>query len=274
MQLCLSPRSPGDASLEGHVQAAAYAGFRCIDLWAPELEAYLGSYPVAFLDATLGEHGVYAAAVSGMEPLLFRTRTESPVIQAHFLELCTRLDALGGGLILAYPGPRPDWMASDSESADWAVHTLRGLADLAAPFEVRVAFEFRAGSNSLVRSLAQSQEIIRRTARSNVGLSLNTVEFHCSGGTPQQIDAVDIEALWFVRLGDTRDTCADTVGPEDWTLPGHGDVPLKAICEKLAERGFLGPCGIQVYAPPGDLAEVARAARDAVLEMFAPSLPA
>ena len=271
MQLCLSARSSGDASLEGQVQAAAYAGFRCIDLWAPELEAYLDNYPVAFLDATLGKHGVYAAAVSGTEPLLFRTRTESAVIQAHFLELCTRLDALGGGLVLAYPGPRHNWMASDSESADWAVHTLRGLADLAAPFDVRVAFEFRAGVHSLVRSLAQSQEIIRRTARRNVGLSLSTVEFHRSGGLPQQLDTVDMEQLWFVHLGDARDACTETVRPEEGTLPGHGDIPLKAICGKLAERGFLGPYGVQVYAPPSDLAEAARAARDAVLEMFMPS---
>jgi 2-keto-myo-inositol isomerase len=268
MQLCLGVTASIGEPLTVAIRAAARAGFRCLDLGVPKLEAYLADYPLILLDAYLRENGVYAASISGMELFPFRSKVGLLTIQAHFLELCTRLDALGGGIIVVYPALRPDWDVSEKEVSVQTASVLQRFSDLAAPFEVNIAFEFRCDEIGSVRSLAHSQQIVQRVARPNVGLALNTLEFYLGGSEPEEIDELDVGRLWLVHLADAKGDDRTAPRREDLALPGYGAVPVKEICERLTDKGFRGPYSVAAVSDQRPLGEAALSVRQAALDVL------
>lgn len=269
MRLCLGGTRRMDISLEEEIAAAAQAGFASLDLWAPKFDDYLAIQPVAMLGACLQEHSVYIAAIRGVDPIPPNSRPEDLLAQARFLEQCTRLDALGGGIIVVHPGSRPDQGISTQEVVARTVRALRDLSSLAAPFEVTVALEFCSNARSLVRSMEVSQEIVGLVARENVGLALSTLQFHLGKAQVKDLDALDVQRLCLVRLGDLADVPMDSVRDEDRVLPGWGVVPLAEICGRLADRGYRGVYSVELPAPHSVLLEAALAAWRAASDVLA-----
>jgi sugar phosphate isomerase/epimerase len=272
VQLCLVTGSWGDVSFETQVRAAAGAGFTCLDLWLPAVDAYLAAYPLSLLEDLLRTHGTYPTIFSGMEPLALRPQQEYLLVQSHFVDLCARFDALGGGTVVVYPGLRTgkELSVGNSEQAMIAElsYALRELSALAAPFEVNVAFEFCSGSGSSAHTLAQAQEIVRQTARGNVGLALSTLHFYLSGGVPEEMDRLDAGQPWLVRLGDTRGAPGAKPCVGDRVPVGRGVIPLREICGQLAARGFRGPYSVELFPQRRPILEAAQAARKAALDVL------
>jgi sugar phosphate isomerase/epimerase len=293
-RLCLSESRSPSATLEEDLSIANEAGLTCIDLWSPKLDEYLATYPIVWLDMKLREHQVYPAAVSGVELAVRTTREQDLIDQAHFLELCTHVDALGGGIIVVHPRVQnrdghAEVEAASAQIVPMTVRALRAYADLAAPFDVHVAFEFRSDAYSAVRTLAASQEIVQQVSRSNVGLSLSTLNMYESGVTPEELDALDMGRLKLVHLegalspplraqekaGESA-TCA--LLPHG--MPGQEESFLQVICGHLAAYGFRGPYSIACPATqeaddlaPGSQAsplERALEAKQAALDLLTP----
>jgi 2-keto-myo-inositol isomerase len=278
IQLCLSTAHSTSTSLEEDIRIASEAGFTCLDAWEPKLEPHPAAYPVAWLDARMREGKVYLAAVSGLEllppypagsalPGIAGYAAGYAVLQAHFLELCSWLDALGGGIVVVRPGLLPGGSTGEKAVIAGLVRELRGLAALAAPFEVQIAFEFRGSAGSPVHTLQDGQDLIRLVAQHNVGLALSTVELSVSGSRPDEIGPLDISQLKLVHLGDVAHLAPEGPQDEERVLPGHGVVPLREICKRLAARGFRGPYSVE--PPAGQPAESAGLARQAALDMLA-----
>jgi len=246
--------------LEEDLRITSKAGLTCIDLWSPKLDKYLATYPIAWLDMKLREYRVYPAAVSGLELAPGATQEDNLVHQAHFLETCTHMDTLGGGTIVVHPqaqakNEEAEAKATPAQIVPWVVRALRTYSDLAAPFDVHVAFEFRSDARSTVRSLSASQEIVRQVARSNVGLSLNTLDLRRSGVKPEDLEALDVGKLKLVHLEgalptDQSDRTSHSLPAgrgeaampvrSDWDAREEGST-LRRICEHLASQGFRGP---------------------------------
>ena len=101
-RLCLSTSRSPTAEIDRELQTAGEAGFACIELWAPALEAYLAHHPLVWLDMQMRQQGIHRLVVNGTElPSTIRSAydEDAMVDQARFLELCTHLDSLGGGTI-------------------------------------------------------------------------------------------------------------------------------------------------------------------------------
>jgi hypothetical protein len=280
-----------DISLVDEIRAASRAGFSALDLWAPKLDAYLATYPVVWLDIEMRKHHVYAASVSGIELSPPDSREDRLVYEAHFLELCTHVDALGGGPIVMWPGTGSDEEQNNVQVVPWLVHTLRRYSDLAAPFEVRVAFEFAAHASSSVRTLAASQEIVRQVRRSNVGLAFSIGQLSAGGGGPESIETLDVGKLWLVRLESAPPSLSQvrpeagreaSLSPPAHTGESRNGSPLQtalqhAVCKQLAAKGFRGPYCVECPTPaPADQPDVgqdsfiecARRARQVALEIL------
>jgi sugar phosphate isomerase/epimerase len=286
IRLCLSEPRATAPSLRDDVRAASEAGFSSLDLWAPKLDDCLATYPLIWLDMHMQEHGVYPLSISGLEPLLWNTREDRLVYQARFLELCTHLDALGGGILVVHLG------ASSTDDGEPAtirqppmVRALRDCSDLAAPFEVRVALEFQAGAGSALWTLSASQEVVHSVERNNVGLALGIDQLRESGGKPEDVEALDVKRLWLVRLA-----APSPVPPFQWrTEEGRPSDSAggrllaafqEALCQRLAARGFRGPYCVRPPEPASSgqrsadaLIEGARQARQAALDLLTPLYP-
>jgi sugar phosphate isomerase/epimerase len=242
MELCLRAGPQANVPLAASIRPAARAGFTCLNLWAPALDATLARYPIAWLDEQLQTHGLYAGVVSGLEPLDLRSRPDFAILQSHLVDLCVRLDALGGSLVvICAPSPTASEQALSI--------ALQGLSDLVAPFDVRIAVEL-GHKNDAVDGLARAQQIISRTGRPNVGMAVDLA--HLESATNTDLQNLDMDKLWLVDLG----------------TPGAPGGAIEKRCHHLLDMGFRGPYSIELAFQKGDPGETIHAARQAALEML------
>jgi hypothetical protein len=267
--LCLSTRLASDTEIDEELQIAREAGFACVELWAPALEAYLARHPVIWLDLQMREHGIHTLIVDGLAPLssTYGTRDEDDlVLQARFLELCAHLDALGGATIVLHPAAGQQGNQESGLEAN-----VRAYADLAAPFDVSLAFEFRA--DSAIPTLEAAQMLVKRAAQSNLRLSISTHEWCRSQRTlealvPRQLALVHLESPLSLPPQAAQ-------APEPSPTPDEPALTL-ALCEHLAAAGFRGPYCLSsaleadALPNPGTPLERARKARQAAQEALAP----
>jgi sugar phosphate isomerase/epimerase len=265
VQLCLRSEPAAGVSLDVLIRTAAEAGYACLDVAADTLGDQLAHLPLASLDARLREQGTYIAVVGGLRPLTIAPRVEALVSRAQLLDICTYIDALGGGVITLTPGPQPESTRPGGDHTAWIVSALRTFSDLAAPFEARLALEYGAHERGIVRSLAHCQEIIHRVARSNVGLSLNARTLSWDDEAIEQLGALHLDVLWLVRLAEVEDGCAQATESQPCTPIAGCAFSERELCLRLSTRGFLGLYSVPLLPGKRPLAEAARAARLATL---------
>jgi sugar phosphate isomerase/epimerase len=252
MRLCLGLDAESGASLQDLADAAAKAGFRWLDLWLPALDTYLASYPSVLLASLLEERRLYVGMVSGLSPLpvaegpalqagqegLALAREPFLLYQARMLTLCVDLDALGGGTVLV---PIEETRASiGSPFPSPLERALCALADLAAPFEARLAVTPTLGQDDGERSIGDIAVLVDRVKRPNLGLGLDLSE----GQIPASIPAATVGKIWAVRLGATG--WAEESGSQ-----------LRALCAQLAAAGFSGSWSVTLV-PGRDAIETLR----------------
>jgi len=256
--LCLS-LPPGEPDvLEADVRTAAQAGFRCIALPAPRLEAYMSAYPLAWLDAQLVAHGVYVGAVYDLDPLLSSppaaasgpSNEDRLAAAAQFLTLCASVDRLGGGTLVVPAGPRPDPVSADLAAA----HALSSLSDLAAPFEVQIALEAPCSASGAKWRLEDALAVLVRVQRPNVGLCLRAQAAADTGDTLLSQGPTGAQRVKIVDLG---------------TLPctESRSRALQATLAWLVSEGYSGAFVVNAGTGRqlGDHAAKARAAAQALL---------
>jgi sugar phosphate isomerase/epimerase len=255
--LCLSTSRSPAAEIDRELECAGEAGFSCVELWAPALEAYLTRYPLVWLDMQLRQHGIRTLVINGLSPLPVEQIEDALVSQARFLELCTHLDTLGGGTVVLHPAKKE---GSRGHRAPEFEHTLRVYADLAAPFEIILAVEFRV--NSIVPDLGTAQALLDRAARSNLRLAFSAREWAAGGGDLEILDAFELGALALVHLDSQTDRQPQApTGPTQSPAQAEPDL-AQDLCARLSTAGFCGPYCIPLSSEPGTPLERARAAQE------------
>ena len=264
--LCLATGPTPDAEIDGELELAAEAGFACVELWAPALDAYLARHPVVGLDLQMQQCGISRLVINGLAPLAIRVgpdAEDTPINQARFLELCTHLDALGGGTIVLHPAAQEENVGG-SEAIR---RLLRIYADLAAPFEVTLAFEFRV--DSAIPTLNAARDLVGRLARRNLRLSLSAREWRAGEAEPRALDAIVSSPLALVHLDVPHSLPAQTSAAAESSPAGEELSSTLALCSHLAAAGFRGPYCISAASGAGERLERAQSARQAALDLLA-----
>jgi sugar phosphate isomerase/epimerase len=204
--------------------------------------------------------------ISAVEPLSIFERNRHLALQARFLELCTNLDAMGGGTIVVYPGPRTDMQMTEQRGTEGLARALRDLGAIAAPFDVTVAFEPRSSAHGAGGMVPTASRTLHRTGAHNVKLALDTLEFHRAGGRSQDLSELRPSELALVRLSDADGHAEDPRQLGAPTLAGQGAVPVRTICRQLGNQGFRGPYSAELPSDrsptEGDVHRVWQAALD------------
>ncbi len=139
-------------------------------------------------------------------------------------------------------------MGHDADPARLTTH-FAALCDAAARFGIDVSIEFCAYTQ--VSTLAAAQRLVVAAARPNARILVDMLHLARSGGTPQQLAALDPALLTYCQLADAR-------GPRPATdaalrdearggryLPGDGELPLADLVAALPAGLALGveaPC--------------------------------
>jgi len=257
------------ATLPQDIAAASKAGFKALEIWAAKMDVYLETHSVEELKALFDSAGVQPASINSIEFITFRPPDEYREIKLRCQELCRLAQALGCTKIVVVPSPTPEdveWEQIVRES----VRVLQELSELAAPYGVKLAFEFLGFGWCSVRTLSQCWEIVRETNRANVGLVIDTCHFYAGGSKVETIRQVDPNKILIFHINDVEERPLDTIEDAHRLLPGEGVIPLDDILAALKGTGFDGLCSIELFRPAyweRDPAELAAAARAATLNV-------
>jgi sugar phosphate isomerase/epimerase len=230
-----------------------------------KLERYLGAgYRVEELLPALGSLTV--DMISSFEPL---ERQGPDQMQRRCRHLCDAARSLGCSAfqVVTLDGlSHLSWPQMRTEFAK----LLRGLADIAAPYGVRLALEPVAFAP--LRTLAQALEVIDAAERENIGLNVDT--FHIwAGGTPwEEVAKLDPRLIAAVHLSDATPRRGEQWSDLDrGVFPGEGIIPLKEGIAAIRSTGYDGAWAIEMISgyfwerDPFDLAREAKARAEVLL---------
>lgn len=116
---------------------------------------------------------------------------------------------------------------------DFVVDRYAEICDLARPFGLTVSLEFP--SFSRLTNLQEAADIVRAAGRHNCGILVDTLYFHLSQVSLQELAALPREWFHFLHISDTRREIPTTreglihIARDERLYPGEGCIDFAAI---------------------------------------------
>lgn len=262
MLLGLNGATTMHASLETDIQVAGEAGYDLLEIWGAKLERYLQAHTAAELAALLRRHNVAPYSINSIEHINLRTPEDYAGIKASCQRLSAIAQEIGCPYIVVVPSPLPAGVGQQQVHDD-AVTVLRELADIAAPFGVRLAFEMLGQVGCSVSTLRAAWAIVQATDRADVGLVLDTYHFYAGGSTLSSLMDIDPARLFIFHINDVEAGERTTLTDAQRLLPGDGVIPLADICRGLRNIGYRHMVSIELFRPEYWEWDALRLAREA-----------
>src|SRR5512136_527922 len=248
MQLGFHGATTMPCDLETDVDVSAQAGYKALELWAAKVDKYLSSRSLAELKALFVDKRVAPLTLNSIEFIAFRGN-EYGQIQSRCHAMSKIAQAIGCPTVVVVPSPTPDRDMAWADVVAEYVKVLRDLSGIAAGYGVKLAFEFLGFGWCTVRTPRAAFEIIQRTDRDNVGMTVDAAHFYGGGGLMSELDQLDPKRIYAFHLDDLEDTPKEAITDGTRLLPGLGVVPLNEICARLKRIGYDGPCSIELFRP-------------------------
>ena len=129
-----------------------------------------------------------------------------------------------------------------------AAAQLSELGDLAARFGVRVAYEALAWGR-FVDSYEAAARIVRLADHDRVGVCLDSFHILSKDHSPEAIETIPAEKIFFVQLADAPLLSMDVLS---WSrhhrlFPGEGGFDLGAFMGHLIRTGYDGPISLEIF---------------------------
>ena len=229
-------------SLVEKMHACANAGFDGVEIFEPDLIASDHSpEEIRGLARRLG------LSLDLYQPL----RDIEGVDDATFAENLRRAGAtfataqrLGIGTVLVCSNVATATVDSIEHSAD----QLRQLGDVAARYDVRVAFEALAWGR-FVDDYRRAWHIVELADHPAVGVCLDSFHVLSRGHDPAAIEDIPADKIFYLQLADAPALSMDVLS---WSrhhrlFPGEGDFDLATFVAHVLNTGFDGPLSLEVF---------------------------
>jgi 2-keto-myo-inositol isomerase len=264
MKLALNGATTMRADLETDIRAASEAGFDYLEIWAAKLRKFLASKTTAELRALFEEHRLKPYSINSIEHVTFRERAAHQRLLGECEELCRVAQALDCPYIVVVPGPLPEGK-SRSDVIEESARVLDELGRMAESFKVSLAFEFLGQPRCSVQTLELAGEIVKETARANVGLVIDSFHFYAGGSSLESLEALDRDRLFIFHINDAEDRPREELQDSHRLLPGLGILPLREMTGALRHIGYDRAISVEIFRPEyweRDPFELARAAHE------------
>ncbi|WP_334121418.1 bifunctional sugar phosphate isomerase/epimerase/4-hydroxyphenylpyruvate dioxygenase family protein [Glutamicibacter sp.] len=131
---------------------------------------------------------------------------------------------------------------------DLFVAQIRQLSDLAAKYDVRIAYEALAWGK-FVDTYQHSWDIVKRVDRANVGICIDSFHILSRGDDPAEIAMIPGEKIFFVQLADAPVLTMDILS---WSrhyrlFPGQGGFALDQFMAELVRSGYDGIISLEIF---------------------------
>ena len=129
-----------------------------------------------------------------------------------------------------------------------AVDQLRRLGDLAARYDVRVAYEALAWGR-YVDDYRHAWRIVEQADHDHVGVCLDSFHILSRGHDPAAIEQIPGDKIFFLQLADAPLLTMDVLS---WSrhhrlFPGEGDFDLPQFVAHVVRAGYTGPLSLEVF---------------------------
>ncbi|KQY03860.1 4-hydroxyphenylpyruvate dioxygenase [Mycobacterium sp. Root135] len=229
-------------SLVEKLHACAGAGFDGVEIFEPDLIASDHSpEEIRGLARRLG------LSLDLYQPL----RDIEGVDEATFVENLRRAGAtfataqrLGIGTVLVCSNVATATVDSVEHSAE----QLRRLGDVAARYDVKVAFEALAWGR-FVDDYRRAWRIVELADHPSVGVCLDSFHVLSRGHDPAAIEDIPADKIFYLQLADAPALSMDVLS---WSrhhrlFPGEGDFDLATFVAHVLKTGFDGPLSLEVF---------------------------
>ena len=270
MKIALNGATTMFADLETDIKAASAAGYELIELWAAKLREFLETKTVADLKSLLEENNLEPYSINSIEHITFRNAEDYAKIKAECEEYSKIAGEINCPYVVVVPGKLPI-NATETEIIDESVKVLNELADIAAKYNVGLAFEFLGQSDCSVQTLDLDKKITEKVNRENVGLVIDTFHFYAGNSTLEAIETLDPKKLFIFHINDAEDLPKGDLTDAHRLYPGEGILPIKEIKERFDKIGYDRMVSIEIFRPeywnenPFEVARKAREATEKVL---------
>ena len=270
MKIALNGATTMLADLETDIKAASQAGYELIEIWAAKLREFLETRTVADLKQLLEEHNLEPYSINSIEYITFRDEADYEGVKLECEEYSKIAGAINCPYVVVVPGKLPE-NATEDEIIDESVKVLNELADIAAKYNVGLAFEFLGQTDCSVQTLDLDKKIIKKVNRENVGLVIDTFHFYAGNSTLEAIETLDPQKLFIFHINDAEDLPKSDLTDAHRLYPGEGILPIKEIKQRFDQIGYDRMVSIEIFRPeywnenPFEVAVNAKAATEKVL---------
>ncbi len=217
------------------IRVAKETGYDAIEFYIPKLVRYLDAgYRAEELRPVLGS--LKLAMINSF----LHIEQQDADTRREMREQCERLCQVAHTLgcpslqVVALNGLRGEpWPSIRSKVG----RSLAELADIAAPFGVKLALE--PVTFTPLRTLPQALEVLDVAGRDNVGLCLDTFHLWTAGTSWEEVAALDSSLIVVAHISDvTPRQGAEWRDADRDVLPGDGILPLREGIEAIRATGY------------------------------------
>ncbi|MFH9706795.1 bifunctional sugar phosphate isomerase/epimerase/4-hydroxyphenylpyruvate dioxygenase family protein [Streptomyces luteogriseus] len=229
-------------SLTGKLDAAARAGFDGVEIFENDLLASpLTPEDIRARCADLGLRIDLYQPMRDIEAVPEAEFARNLRRARHKFELMRRL---GADTVLVCSSVSPQAVDDDALAAG----QLSRLADLAAEYGVRVAYEALAWGRH-VSTYDHAWRIVETAGHPALGTCLDSFHILSRGTDPEGIEDIPGEKIFFLQLADAPLLAMDVL---QWSrhyrcFPGQGGFDVAGLVRRVLATGYDGPLSLEVF---------------------------
>ncbi len=245
MKPCVSEVSTLPRTFAEDVAAFGEAGCPAMEVWLTKLETHLESHSGLDTIKLLEDQQLTRAAAAYQGGLLLSQGEER---RAHFEQFLRRLD-----LCALFDIPTllvvADFVGTvDATVLERAVGSLVEAGQMAAPYGLRLALEFR-GRSPFCASLDTALALVLQCGQPNVGLNLDVFHYYTGPSKLEDLAQLTEKNLAHVQVCDLAGVPRELATDGDRILPGEGDFQLEPIVHQLSLQGYQGWVSLEIMNP-------------------------
>jgi len=234
-------RIPEPDDVKKDIELVKNSGFPGYEMWVEKLTSFLQHGSKEELRYLVGESGVKVPAFCfvGDFPDM-GVHSAEPETAKQIFEV---LSAIGCDVGIYVVDPYEGLSREDAMRK--ACAKLQGVADIAKDYGVKLAIEF-IYTLSYLHSLADAIELMERSGKDNVGISLDTFHFYMGGSTLADVARIPEGRLYGIHVNSCPDLPREKMTDKDRVPPGLGVLPYGEILDACKAQGYDRQLSVEI----------------------------
>ncbi|VBB07253.1 Hypothetical protein LUCI_2497 [Lucifera butyrica] len=249
MKLCFNQATTmKHSNLETDLALCEKHGYDFIEIRLDKLKDYLTTHSLDDLAAFFKRSRIKPYAFNALEFITFRDAAGYQEIKENLKFLCeagARIDCHKTVVVPTFDvgGYTRNQIKEES------IKVLNELADFAAKYGMKLAYEFVGYPNCSVNTFGQTYEIVKAVNRDNVGMVLDCFHFHAMGSRIEDLRQADASKIFIFHIDDAEDLPVGALRDDKRLWPGDGAINLDLILQTLKEIGYSEMVSVELFRP-------------------------